>query len=513
MLISQIVPARAQAEPSAPAITCGDHHLTYEDLHRQASRLAQAFVKHGLRPGDRVALCARPCHRFALAEVATVAAGGVPLAVFPRFAPPERQHLMGDADPTILVYSQEFAEMAQSLTCSSLRLRVSFDAAGTVPTIDELIEQHPPLPQWHEGAPDDVALLVYTSGTTGKPKGVMHTHRSWASVLGLSPTILQGPIPMKTLNSWHLYHVSGQTTLWATLFHGGEAVFTPRVSVPDIVALVERERITDLPLVGTFLKDAVDYLHEQRRTIPGLRRVSHGGAPASTVTLSRALQVFPAAAILEIYGSTETGTILSSFDLRRSIEDGKDQHILSVGRAIPQAHVRFVDEADRDVRRGQVGEILVRSDSLAAGYWRNPEATAQAFSDGWYRTGDLGYIAEDGYIFLVDRKKDLIIVGSLNVYSVEVEAILSLHPAVRECAVVSAPKADEGEEVLAATVLNSGHGLNLDELSAHCHDRLADYKIPTRLDLVEQLPKTGIGKIDKQALKDKYWAGRDRRIN
>jgi acyl-CoA synthetase (AMP-forming)/AMP-acid ligase II len=467
-----------------------------------------------LKPGDRVAVLARPCHWFAVVEVGTVVAGGILVPVFPRFGPSYVNQIIAEVDPTILCYSQELAPIAEGLDTPSLRARLSFDPGGPDPSIDQLIGETDPVERVHEGALADVALIIYTSGTAGHPKGVTHTHQNWSAAMWGTPQQHQGWVPEGCLAvSWNIYHASGQGDLWRTFFQGWRVAIAPPLAPVELVDFLGREAMTHVSLVGANFKDVVDALMQAGRILPHARHVRHAGAPTTTDTLRQARAVFPRAHILEAYAMTESMYISALDVIQSALAVDRLDRLLSVGMPIGQVELRLVDDDARDVRAGAVGEIVIRGDSLSPGYWKSSEGAAGSFVDGWFRTGDLGRLDQDGYLYIVDRKKDMVIVGASNVYTAEVENVLSQHPLVRECAVIGVPRPGEGEEVLAVIVPQAGATIGLGDLRRFVGERLAEYKVPTRLDLRSQLPRTGVGKTDKKVLRQEYWGDRARQVN
>lgn len=512
MLISELLPTVAAGNPTAIALKRGDEAVTYGALHRNASCLARALLDGGVQPGDRVGLLGDPCVDLVTAEHAAVAVGAIPVGIFPSLAPVEIQSIVDDAAPAAIVFDTPCAGLAAQLRYARMPLEISCDRArGSDVSVAELIRRNAPLDRWHQPAPEDVALVIYTGGTTGRPKGVMHTYKSISSWLKMnSPSA--GYAPASTSIVFNLAHASGQSTVWMMAAAGGCAMMLDRypARADDIVDLLERERITALGTVSGTLRDILNLPDIERRDLRALRTILVGGAFISAATLLRATQVFPSALVIDAYALTESGQTISMLLVNLAVRTKRLDRLTSVG--LPAATrlfnqtpfaVRIVGDAGRDVSRGDTGEIAVRGDQMMVGYWGNPGATARVLKDGWLYTGDVGRIDKDGYLYLSDRKKDMIIVSNgVCVYSSEVEAVLERHPAVADVAVVATRLEDACERVTAVAALWPGATLSLEELQRFCVGRIAGFKIPASLILVPALPRTNAGKIHKAQLRE-----------
>lgn len=514
MLLSRLIASAARHRPRSAALKCGTTVINYDELDRASRQVARAFQLRGLSPSGRVAILARPCHWFAVVEVGTIVAGGIVVPVFPRFSRADIAHVVAETNPTILVYSREFASIAKELDAPGLRARLSFDEGDRDPWITETLAQTDPAPGVHEGNLDDVALIIHTGGTSGRPKGVTHAHRNWTWFVWETPQQQQGWTPDGHVHvSWNIHHASGQMNLWRSFFNGWRVTLTPMLGPTELVDFMRRDGTTHGYLVGANFKDVVDVLVSTGAALPDLRQVTHGGAPTNPETLQSARAVFPHAHLFEGYGMTEAGRVTVLDVIQGALAPNRRERLFSVGTPPGHVELRLVDDAARDVRAGQIGEIVLRSDGLSPGYWKASAETAQAYVNGWFHTGDLGRMDEDGYLYIMDRKKDMVLVGATNVYTAEVENVLAQHPRVRECAVIGIPRRGEGEEILAIIVAQAGATIGLDDIRSYAREWLADYKLPTRLDIRTDLPRTGVGKTDKKALRAKYWGDRERQVN
>jgi long-chain acyl-CoA synthetase len=373
-------------------------------------------------------------------------------------------------------------------------------------------EEEPPADEPVEG---DLAALFYTSGTTGAAKGAMHSHRSLVS----SGLHFMATWPFDRETRWlvasPMFHTGGVIGTLATVWGGGTHVIMPRFDPDQALDLIEREAVTHTLLVPTMLAAAANAQLAQPRDVSSLRYLSHGASPISVETLKRTRHAFPDAELLHVYGTTESTPITTLLPHEERLLDTPRVH--SCGQPAVGVEVRVV-QADRDMMpsaaaspgavlpAGEVGEILVRSPSMMAGYWQKPEQTAEVMRGEWYLTGDLGHADDDSYIYLVDRAKDMIVSGGENIYSTEVENALSTHPAVEEVAVFGIPDPHWGESVYAVVLTRAD--VTPDELIAHCRNRIANFKVPRTIELrTDPLPKSAAGKILKRDLRDPHWAG------
>lgn len=285
-------------------------------------------------------------------------------------------------------------------------------------------------------------------------------------------------------------------------------------------SLIEREQLTHLGTVGLLLRDIVNLPNIKERNLQSIRSIGCGGAPIGLETLNRTLDVFPKAHLVQVYSQTESGNFISYLSLNQCIREGKSNRLSSVGNPENMVqwgqqvfNVRIMDDSGNDVDQGATGEIVCQGPQTMLGYWNNPEETKKALREGWLHTGDIGRFDEDGYLYLMDRKKDIIIVNGANVYGSEVEEVLTSHPSILEAAVIGTPLADEGEEVTAVVTLALGVDMTITELQHFCTSHLAAFKIPTRLQILEAMPRTSVGKLNKAKLREPFWAGRTRQIN
>jgi long-chain acyl-CoA synthetase len=484
--------------PGACAVVCQDTRRTYAELGARCRRLAGAMRKLGLMPGDRVGVIALNSDRYLELYLGLPAAGYVLVPVNSRLAPAEMRAILDDAGVSVVFADAAYpgaAGVSQVLTIPD-DYEDLLAAADELPFNDAVTEK-------------DLAALFYTSGTTGAAKGAMHTHRSLVS----SALHFMATWPFDRQTRWlvasPMFHTGGILATLATVWAGGTHVIMPRFEPDLAVDLIEREAVTHTLLVPTMLAMAAGAQLARPRDVSSLRYLSHGASPISAETLRRTRQAFAGAELLHVYGTTETTPITTLLPHEERILG--TPLIRSCGRPAVGVETRVVDGDLADLPQGAVGQIAVRSPSVMAGYWRKPEATAEVMRGSWYLTGDLGYLDEESHVFLVDRAKDMIVSGGENIYSTEVEDALGSYPGVEEVAAFGVPDPRWGESVYA--VVFSRQEITPGELTAHCRERIAGFKVPRHIELrTEPLPKSAAGKILKRELRDPHWAGQHARV-
>ena len=481
--------------PTGRALVFEGRERTYAELAARCRRLAGALRDLGLAKGDRVGMVGPNSDRYFELYLAVPASGCVFVPVNSRLAPSEITAVLADAGARVVFMEGDFPvpEGVERVIRIPDEYEALLAASEEVELGEGVVE-------------DDLAALFYTSGTTGLPKGAMHTHRGLIS----SGLHLMATWPFDVDTRWMiaspLFHTGGTLAIFSTLWHAGQHVLMPSFDARKAVQLIEDEKVTHTLLVPTMLAAATKEQLAHPRDVSSLRYLSHGASPISAETLHRAREAFPDAELMHISGTTETTPITT---LLTHEERLLDTHLVGTcGQPAVGVQVRVVDTmSGSECGPSDVGELMVRSSSVMQGYWNKPEETANAFLDGWYRTGDLGYRDGASNIFLVDRAKDMIVTGGENVYSVEVENALASHPAVDEVAVFGVPDAKWGEAVHAVVVVVQD-SVTEEELIEHCRRHIAGFKVPKSIDLRQAaLPKSAAGKILKRDLREPFWAG------
>ncbi|HJQ48036.1 MAG TPA: long-chain fatty acid--CoA ligase [Amycolatopsis sp.] len=497
--LSVLLESTARRLPGRLALVCGDETLTYAELDARANRVAQAVRDRGVRPGDRIALVCPNLPAFPIVYFGLLKAGVVVVPLNPLLKPRELTFILGDCG-AVAVFASEGNDQLPVL--ETVRA-----AAAAVPSVrhvfplgalDELLAPRSGKAGTEPTSAEDTAVIIYTSGTTGQPKGAALTHVSLLLNARMREILVPGADHDMTLVALPLYHVFGQTSvLNANIHSGGTLVLLPRFDPDTALQLMTEHRVTlfsGVPsMFQAFLQTDPDGAR-LRAAAKTLRLVTSGGAPLPVALFER----FDEACGIQIrqgYGLSETSPTITFSPWDEPIRPE------SVGKPVWGVEIRIVDRDDRPLPAGTVGEIVVRGHCVMRGYFNRPDATAEAIRDGWFHTGDLGRFDEDGYLYVVDRLKDLILRGGYNVYPTEVEQVLLTHPAVAICAVVGEPHDRLGQEVVAYVVPRTGYDVDIAELSAWARERLAEYKYPRRIEVRDELPVTSTGKLLKRLLR------------
>jgi long-chain acyl-CoA synthetase len=486
-----------QVAPDAVAARCGDIEITYAQTWNRTRRLVGALRELGVRDGDRVAVVGRNCHRYLELYQALPGAGMVLVPLNQRHTATELAYALRDSGSRVL-FAASGIDVPAGVVEHVIDLEDGYEA---------LLAAAPAAQFPEELAPETMAGLFYTGGTTGASKGVILTHRN----LVANAFHFQAQFAFRPDTCWlvaaPLFHAAGSIAVLATVWHGARQVMLPVFDPVAALDLIETQRVTATLLVPTMLAALAEEQLARPRDVSSLRLLSHGGSPVATETLRRARQAFPETELMHLYGTTETAPIATIMAHEEAVLDRPQAR--SCGQPAIGVEVRVLDdETNGTAQPGVVGEVLIRGENVMAGYWNKPGDTAAALLDGWYRTGDLGYMDERSFLYLVDRAKDMIVSGGENVYSTEVEDVLYRHPAVLEAAVFGIPDARWGEAVH-AVVVPRGEVAEAD-LLAHCRGAIADYKIPKRIVVsTEPLPKSGAGKVLKRELRAPYWTGHE----
>ena len=502
-----------QQYPQRTAVVCGKERFTYTQFAARVGRLAGALRESGVRPGDRVAFLSTNCHRLLEAYYGVVEAGAVLLPLNIRLAPQELAYILNDSGACVLFLQCHFLELVESFRSklTTVKTFYSLDSvpqAGwtSAPNFEALLSSAPAyradIMQVDENS---LAELFYTSGTSAEPKGVMLTHRN-IYLHALNATLaLHTDNESVELHTIPLFHANGWGVAHFLTLLGGRHVMIQKFDPLEVFRLIEAERVHHCSLVPAMATALVNCPERSKYDLSSLKRVTLGGA-ASSPTLIREVEENLGCACFSGYGLTETAPVLTISPMKPEVHwEGEQRYVgqSMTGYAIPGVELRVVDANDQDVPRDghSMGEIIARTDGVLEGYWRQPEATTEVLRGGWFHTGDMATWNKEGYILIVDRKKDIIVSGGENVSSLEVEKVLLSHPAVLEAAVLPVPDATWGEVPKALVVLKPGARANESELIDHCRARLAHYKCPRSVEYLESLPRTGTGKILKRDLR------------
>lgn len=513
--------------PSKIGVVDGKTRLSYAKVGERVKALAVFLRGKGIRPGDRIAILEVNSHRFLETYYASAGLGAILNPLNFRLSPQELAYILRDSQARWLLVNGRFSSLVQATLSEQNPLEGVLWMEGR-PELSLDIQQM----EYEEAlglafgedflpepvVPDQVAHLYYTSGTTGKPKGVMLTHQNvCVHALG---TIAE--LNLTDRDVWAhvaaMFHLADAWATFAMTWVGGRHVMVDQFEPEKVLSTIEQERITISNLIPTMLNLMVKHPAARNYDYSSLRAILSGGAPIAPEVVRNIVEVF-GCDYIQTYGMTETSPYLTLSILKGHLRELPAEEQLRIkartGRPFVAVELQVVDENGEPVAWDDctVGEIWVRGQTVTPGYWNLPEETQKAFHEGWLKTGDLAVVDQEGYVNIVDRKKDMILTGGENVYSTEVENVLYMHPKVLEAAVFGVPDEKWGEAVKAAVVLKQGESATQEELISFCKERLAHYKCPKSVDFLSELPKTGSGKITKKALRDPYWNGYSKRVH
>ena len=532
------------------AVVDGEKRLTYAELGKRIGRLAHFLLDTGMDRDSVVAILAPNCHEYMETYYACAATGIILNPLNFRLASREIAEILRDSNAQCLIVHQDFANCAESLLQLETGLKhiitinrsfKSADETTVQPDLTNACAQEPSFLQvdpkysvidfqvaldktgkdtipFQDCSSEQLAQLYYTSGTTGKAKGVMLNHMNVTTNALGAITELQ----FSDATTWGhfapIFHLADAWAIFAVSWVGGKHVFVPYFKPVDVLTAMSKEQVSITALVPTMANQLLAFPQLNDFDLSALQMIMTAGSPIAPEQVRRIMKEFRCD-YLQFYGLTETSPFLTVGIIKDHLKNLPEDKLLELkartGRAFVSTQIKVVrqDGSEVDWNNEEVGEIIARGPNVTKGYWKQPETTAAAIRDGWFYTGDLAMIDSEGYLNIVDRSKDMIISGGENVYSTEVEYCLYEHQSVLECAVFGIPDEKWGELVKAVIVLKEGQSVSADELIAHVRQRLANYKIPRSIEIVKELPKTGSGKIFKKGLREKYWQSGARQVN
>jgi acyl-CoA synthetase (AMP-forming)/AMP-acid ligase II len=517
------------------ALTCGDlikrgralygtqaallfegRQFTFAEQAARMFRLANALLGNGLKKQERVAVLARNCSEYIEIFGACEIAGFVAINLNVRLSDAELATICRDSQQSAMICSKDFLAQARALaaqlSCIRIRIAIGSEDADTL-SYEHLVSESSADEPTATAGPSDIAYLMYTSGTTGGPKGVMISHAAMVEATrmlshegGISSTD-------KALIVMPLFHLGGKIEQMNFNLMGAEVVLKAAFDAEDILDTIEKERVTAAHFAPAMIQRLLDVLEAKPYDVSTLRCVHYASAPMPGPLLRRALDRM-GPIFVQVYGMTECliGTILKAHQHLLSSPEG-ERRLRSAGQPLLGNEVKIVREEGTACDTGEIGEILFRSPTIMSGYWNKPELTAEVVRDGWIHTQDLGFVDGSKFVYVVDRKKDMIISGGENIYSWEVEEALRAHPDVADVAVIAVPDEVWGESVKACVQMRPGRSASEVELIDYTRSKIASYKKPRSIDFVQSLPRLFNGKIDKKALRAPYWRGHDRQVS
>jgi acyl-CoA synthetase (AMP-forming)/AMP-acid ligase II len=518
MLIHETLDRARRLYPAKVAVVDGDQRFTYAELADRVDRLAGALAASGVQPGARAGVVMHNRHEYMETYFAAERAGAVLVPLNQRLAPPEISFILQDAGATHLILDAAHLSLYEHCRDQLPDLRTVFVVDGaasgspanaTLVDYEQAIASAAPLRQpARDWQPDDMVQLYYTSGTTGRPKGVMLTQQNVMANAMHAIMNMHFNEQDTWIHATPMFHLADAWSCWTFAWVGARHVFLREFTPQAYLGLMQQERVTASILVPTMINAVINDPRVREFDVSAWRLLAFGASPMPVDRLRVAMETFPDVTFMQLYGMTETAPFATRIVYDRETVTGppeKQRRLASCGREIPGVQVRVVREDGGEIAPGEIGEIVMRGPNIMAGYWNQPDASAETLRGGWMHSGDMATVDEDGYIYIVDRKKDMIISGGENIYSTEVENAVYQHPAVLEAAVIGIPDPHWGERVHAVVVLKEGHSLEAQELTDFCRQHIAGYKVPRSVEIVDALPKTGSGKIQKSAIRERYW--------
>jgi long-chain acyl-CoA synthetase len=519
MRISSVINRAVQINKDKMATDFLDRRRTWGEFADRIARLGGALREIGVEHGDRIAILSLNSDRYLEYFFGTPWAGAVFVPINIRLAPPEVVYWLNDSGSKVLLIDDAFMAMLPAIKDKLETVETIIHVGdGETPegtlSYEELVGNASAIEPMDSGG-DELAGLFYTGGTTGRSKGVMLSHRNlllnpmqFASLAGMDANMVY-------LHAAPMFHIANGTAMMATMTQAGSSVIIPAFDPVVTMQAIQDKKVNYCLLVPTMVNMVVNHPEIRNYDLTSLTRVIYGASPMPEAVVRKAMEEIPNAEFRQAYGQTEAAPVLTMLEPERHTSEGPlAGKIKSCGRAVLGVEIKIVDDDDNELPRGEVGEICARGENVMRGYWNLPELTAEALRNGWLHTGDGGYMDEEGYVFIVDRVKDMIISGGENVFSAEVEDAVHRHPAVAECAVIGVPDDKWGERVHAIIRCQEGQSVSAEDIMAHCHELIAGFKCPRSVDFVnDPLPLSGAGKILKTELRKPYWEGHEKQVN
>lgn len=518
MQATQILNQAVTAQPQRTATIFGDRQRTWRELGERVPRLAAAFQALGARQGDRIAALSLNSDRYLELFYAVPWAGAAFAPLNIRWSIAENVYALTDSGAQILLVDDSFADAGRQLQQLLPQVKtLVYMGEGPVPAgmlgYEDLVAAHAPVEDANR-KDEDLYVIFYTGGTTAHPKGVAMTHKGVVFGCVAYLAMLPGIEDLRHLYVPGYFHFAGASPAWYVTMAGGTHVILPKFDPLLAMQAIGEHRVTNTVLVPTMVNMMMHHPEFKHHDLSSVQTCIYGGSPMPEALIQSAMALMPSWRFYQIYGMTETGGFATMLRWRDHLHtDTRASRLRSAGQPAPGVEVRVVQPDGQRCAPGELGEIIVRSDILMAGYLHNDSGTAAVLRDGWMHTGDAGYFDTDGYLYVADRVKDMIVSGGENVYSIEVERALFKHAAVREAAVIGIPSEQWGESVHAVVVLKDGASATAEDLMTFCRSLIGGYKVPRSIEFrAEPLPTTPVGKVRKNVLRDPYWKDRAQKI-
>jgi long-chain acyl-CoA synthetase len=518
-VLAYMIDRSARYYSERTALICEGKSITFRQVHEFSNALGRGFQQLGVKKGDRAAVLLPNSSPYVIIDFALIKGGYVRVPLNTRLAIPELEHILQDSGANTLIYDIEYINIVDQLR-KKLPTIVHFICVGDTKhengdlSYQHLIEKNDKSFFAIDVDGSDLFQILYTSGTTGRPKGAVTNVRSRISSLN---NVFIDELNI-TPNDAMLHVASlahgGGTKVLPHYIKGAANVLMPKFTVEDFLEAVDRYKITTTWLVPTIISMIIEHPKLKNYDYSSLKTIVYAAAPMPVATLRKSIEVF-GSVFVQVYGLSEAPNpdlVLSKTDHMVGLYE-RPAILASAGREVTNVRVRLVDQHGKDVPTGQIGEVIIAGDHIMIEYWNLPEATAETIQDGWLYTGDMAWMDEEGFLYIVDRRKDMIISGGYNIYPREIEEVLYQHEAILEAAVIGIPDEKWGESVKACVVLRDGYRISGRDIIDYCQSQLASFKKPKSIDFFEVLPKSSNGKILKRQLRDQYWQGYDRMVN
>jgi len=500
--------------PERDCIVFEGKRWTYAQINERVNQLVNVLTKLGVEKGDRIGMLHVNCNQYIETYYASAKLGAIFVPLNFRAKADELAYMIGNAEVKVLFVGSRYLDIVNTILpqLPTVKEYISIEG-GSRANYEDLIRSASSDEMLCDIGDEDITILMYTSGTTGRPKGVPLRHNAFVVYVLENVDPASPDIKERNLLTVPLYHVAGIQAMLAAIYGGRTLVLMRQFEVKEWMATIQKEQATRAMIVPTMLKRVIDDPDFSKYNLSSLKVITYGAAPMPFEVISKAIQVMPWARFINAFGQTETASTITTLGPEDHIIEGTEEErqkklkrlTSSIGRPLPDVEVKIVDEEENSLPFLQVGEILVRGPRVMTGYWKDEQKTGQVMtSDGWLRTGDMGWMDEEGYIYLSGRADDMIIRGGENISPEEVEEVLHSHPKIEEAAVIGVPDPEWGQEPRAVVVLKKGEKVASEEIIEHCRSKLAGFKRPRSVVFIEALPRGAMGKVLRKKLREQY---------